>query len=54
MYVETVPNPNARPTILFREGRRVRQRTLANLARWPPAKIKVLRRAPQNETLVAP
>lgn len=58
MYIETVPNRNARPTILlrqgWREGKIVRKRTLANLTHWPPKKIEALRRVLQDEPLVAP
>ena len=47
MYVETVPNRNSRPAILLREGwrdgPRIRKRTLANLTDWPPAQIQALR-----------
>jgi hypothetical protein len=58
MYVETVPNRGSRPAILlregWREGRRVRKRTLANLSDWPPQKIQALRRLLRDEPLVAP
>jgi hypothetical protein len=47
MYIETVPNRNSRPAILLREGwredRRTRKRTLANLTDWPAAQIEALR-----------
>ena len=49
MYVETVPNRNSRPAILlregWREGNRVRKRTLANLTDWPQEKVDALRAA---------
>jgi hypothetical protein len=58
MYVETVPNRDSRPAILlregWREGRRVRKRTLANLSDWSPQKIEALRRLLRDEPLVAP
>lgn len=58
MYVETVPNRNSRPAVLlregWREGRRVRKRTLANLTSWPPAKVALLRRVLRDEPLAAP
>ena len=48
MYIETVPNRNSPPAILLREGWRVggkvKKRTLANLSKWPKAKIGMLRR----------
>jgi Transposase DDE domain len=47
MYIETVPNRNSRPAILLREGwrdgRRTRKRTLANLTNWPAAQVEALR-----------
>jgi hypothetical protein len=58
MYIETVPNRNSRPTILLRQGWRqgtkVRKRTLANLTHWPDHKIDALRRLLQDEPLVSP
>ena len=46
-YIESVHNRNSRPAILlresFREGKRVRKRTIANLTDWPAAKIEALR-----------
>ena len=58
MYVETVPNRNSPPAILlregWREGKRVRKRTLANLSDWPLAKIETLRRLLKNQPLVSP
>ena len=47
MYIEIVPNRGSRPAILlregWREGKRVRKRTLANLSDWPEQKIDALR-----------
>jgi hypothetical protein len=47
MYIETVPNRNSRPAILlregWREGRRTRKRTLANLTDWPAVQVEALR-----------
>ena len=58
MYVETVPNRNSPPAILlregWREGKRVRKRTLANISHWPAAKIETLRRLLKNQPLVSP
>lgn len=57
MYVETVPNRNSRPAILlregWREGKKVRKRTLANLSDWPSDKVEALRRLLKGERLVA-
>ena len=53
MYIEEVPNRNSRPAILlregWREGTRVRKRTLANLTAWPAAKVAALRRVLRGE-----
>ena len=58
MYVTRVPNRGSPPAILLREsyrdGGKVKTRTLANLSRWPAAKIEALRRVLKGETLVAP
>jgi transposase len=56
MYVETVPNRGSRPAVLlreaWREGQRIRKRTLANLTDWPAEQIESLRRVLKGETLV--
>ncbi len=56
MHVETVPNRGSHPTILlrqsYREGARVRKRTLANLTALPPNVIEILKRALKGEQLV--
>src|SRR5271166_5624137 len=43
MYVETVPNRNSPPAILlresYREGGKVKKRTLLNLSDWPRERI---------------
>ena len=48
MYVVAIPNRTSPPAILLREsyrdGRRVKNRTLANLSAWPPERIEALRR----------
>ena len=58
MYVETVPNRNSRPAVLlregWREGGRVRKRTLANLTDWPAEKVQCLRRVLKGQRLVRP
>ncbi len=47
MYVVAVPNRNSPPAILLREsyrdGHRVKNRTLANLSAWPSERIEALR-----------
>jgi transposase len=56
--VELVPNRNSRPAILlregWREGKKVRKRTLANLTDWPPEQVEALRRVLKGEGLAAP
>ena len=58
MYIAIVPNRSSPPAILLREGYReggkVKNRTLANLTHWPQAKIDALRRVLRNELLVSP
>ncbi len=53
MYVATVPNRSSPAAILlresYREGDRVKTRTLANLSHWDPARIEALRRALRGE-----
>jgi hypothetical protein len=48
MYVTRVPNRGSPPAVLlresFREGGTVRNRTLANLSRWPADKVDALER----------
>ena len=47
MYIAKVPNRNSPPAILlrqsYREGTKVKTRTLANLSSWPEEKIEALR-----------
>ena len=47
MYVARVPNRNSPPAFLWREawreGDKVKNRTLANISHWPPAQIEALR-----------
>ena len=47
MYIEAVPNRNSPPAILlresYREGRKVKKRTLANLSKCPPEVVEGLR-----------
>ena len=58
MYVTRVPNRGSPPAILLREsyrdGDKVKTRTLANLSRWPEAKIEALRRVLKGAAVVAP
>ena len=47
MYIESVPNRSSPPAILlresYREGGKVKKRTIVNLTRWPPALVEGLR-----------
>ena len=47
MFIDVVPNRDSPPAILLREsyrqGTKVRKKTLANLSHWPPVKIEALR-----------
>jgi hypothetical protein len=58
MYVESIPNRASPPAILlrhaWREGKKIRKRTLANLSTWPTAQIEALRKVLRGETLVSP
>jgi hypothetical protein len=57
MYVDVVPNRSSPPAVLlresYREGGKVKKRTLANLSSWPPGKVEALRRVLRGEETVA-
>jgi hypothetical protein len=57
MYVATIPNRNSPPAILlresYREGAKVKNRTLANLSHWPAHKIESLRAVLRGDTTPA-
>ena len=54
MYVAVVPNRGSPPAILlresYREGGKVKNRTLANLSHWPPQKVDDLRRVLKGQS----
>src|SRR3990172_1983460 len=56
MYIATVPNRSSPPAILlresYREGKKVRSRTLANLTHWPAEKIAAFRRVLADEPVI--
>ena len=58
MYIERVPNRNSPPAVLlresFRDGRKVKKRTLANLSKLPDHAVETLRRVLRGETLLPP
>jgi transposase len=57
MYIATIPNRNSPPAILlresYREGGKIKSRTLANLSALPEQAIEVLRRQLKGENLVS-
>jgi hypothetical protein len=56
MYVTRVPNRSSPPAVLLREsyrdGGKVKTRTLANLSDWPNAKVEALRQVLKGEIAV--
>lgn len=56
MYVDIVPNRNSPPAILlresWREGGRIRKKTLANISNWPRQQVEMLRSVLKGETLI--
>ena len=56
MYIEAVPNRNSPPAILlresYREGGKVRKRTLCNLSDWPLAYVEGLRGVLKGGTVI--
>ncbi|MBD3237477.1 MAG: IS1634 family transposase, partial [Candidatus Eisenbacteria bacterium] len=58
MYIAKVPNRSSPPAYLlresYREGGKVRSRTLANLSYWSPERREALRRVLKGQTLVPP
>jgi hypothetical protein len=56
MYIATVPNRSSPPAILlresYREGKKVKTRTLTNLTGWPAEKIQALRRVLADEPIL--
>src|SRR5271157_4478768 len=53
MHVDRIPNRTSPPAFLlretYREGGKVKKRTLANITQWPVAKIEALRRLLRDE-----
>jgi transposase len=56
MHIHVIPNRNSKPAILlresYREGGKVKKRTLANLSHFPIDQVETLRRALKGEQLV--
>jgi len=57
MHVEIVPNRGSKPAILlresFREGKKVRKRTLGNISKLPMDQVEAIRRILKGEQLVS-
>lgn len=57
MYIEVIPNRASPPAVLlreaWREGKRIRKRTVANLSKLPREQVEALRRLLKGEKLVA-
>jgi len=57
MHIESVPNRNSPPAILlresYREGGKVKKRTLLNLSNWPPERIAGFKALLKGGTIVA-
>lgn len=57
MYVETIPNRGSTPTVLireaWREGKRIRRRTVGNITSLPDEQIEQIRRTLKGEHLVS-
>jgi hypothetical protein len=53
MFVATIPNRKSNPTLLlresYREGGKVKTRTIANLTKWPPERIAAMERLCRGE-----
>jgi hypothetical protein len=53
MFIARIPNRNSKPAILlresYREGGKVRSRTIANLTRWAPERIAAMERLVKGE-----
>jgi transposase len=58
MYIDIVPNRSSPPAVLlreaWREGGKIRKRTIANLSKWPPEKVQALRQVLKGQPLVRP
>ena len=57
MYIESVPNRNSPPAVLlresYREGGKVRKRTLLSLSDWPPERIAGFKTLLNGGTVIA-
>ncbi|MCK7491445.1 MAG: hypothetical protein MZW92_06840 [Comamonadaceae bacterium] len=57
MYIDIVPNRTSSPAILireaWREGKKIKKRTVANISDWPMQKVETLRALLRGEDLVS-
>ena len=57
MHIDIVPNRGSKPAILlresYREGKKVRKRTLANLSKLPMEQVELIRRVLKGEQLAS-
>jgi len=57
MFIDVVPNRSSPPSVLlregWREGKRIRKRTLANLSSLSPQQVEAMRRILRGEALVS-
>ena len=55
MHIHIVPNRNSKPAVLlresYREGKKVRKRTIANLSKLPKDQVDSIRRILKGENL---
>ena len=58
MYIEAVPNRNSPPAVLlretYREGGKIKKRTLLNLTSWPAEQVEELRIILKGGTALPP
>jgi len=58
MHIEIIPNRNSKPAILLREsyrdGKKVRKRTLGNISKLPMEQVDAIRRILKGEKLIPP
>src|SRR6266581_1451082 len=58
MHIDIVPNRNSPPAVLlresFRDGKKVKKRTLANLSSWPMVRVEALRQVLRGASFAAP
>ena len=57
MFIQVIPNRGSPPAILlresYREGEKVKKRTLCNLTRWPPSLLEGFRALLKGGTVIS-